>query len=96
MDIIFYVTVAFSGIFLLLQLGIPGIMMGVGAFLAGLFICGNANIALFGLILVLVGFIAWSAGWGRTAVGRKVMKNYTRQIKDTEKEYGIIDYSEKE
>lgn len=95
MDVIFYVFVAVGGLFLLLQLGVPGVMMGVGAFLAGLFICGNAKIALFGLVLTLVGFIAWCSGWNKTTVGRKQTNEYTKQIKNTEKEYGIIDYSKK-
>lgn len=96
MNVIFSLAIVIGGLFLLFRLGAPGVMMGVGACLVGLFICGNANIALFGIILTLVGAIVWCSVWSKTKAGREQMNQYTEQIKETEKEYGIIDFSEKE
>lgn len=93
----FYLFVLYWSIrFVVVACGIFGIVMliGVASFVVT-FGSGNINGALFSIGLIVVPFIwAWVKSMN-TPNGRYQTKKYTEQIEKTEKEYGIIDYSEK-
>ena len=93
----FYLFVLYWSVrFIIVACGIFGIVMliGVASFVVT-FNSDNTNGALFSIGLIVVPFIwAWVKSMN-TPNGRHQAKKYTEQIEKTEKEYGIIDYSEK-
>lgn len=95
--LLFYLFVVYWSVrFIVVACGIFGIVMiiGVVSFVVT-FGSDNANGALFSIALIVVPFIwAWVKSMN-TPNGRHQAKKYTEQIEKTEKEYGIIDYSEK-
>lgn len=93
----FYLFILYWSIrFVVVACGVFGIVMliGVASFVVT-FGSNNMNVALFSIGLIVVPFIwAWVKSMN-TPNGRNQAKKYTEQIEKTEKEYGIIDYSEK-
>lgn len=56
---------------------------------------GNGGGALLGIGLIVIPFV-WALSKSMdTPNGKRQAKKYTEQIEETEREYGIIDYSEK-
>lgn len=77
--------------------GIFGIVMLFGtAVFAFSFGGGNGGGAMLGIGLIIIPFVWALAKSIDTPNGQQQAKKYTEQIKETEKEYGIIDFSEKE
>lgn len=93
----FYLFILYWSIrFIVVACGVFGIVMliGVASFVVT-FGSDNMNGALFSIGLIVVSFIwAWVNSMN-TPNGQHQTKKYTEQIEKTEKEYGIIDYSEK-
>ena len=93
----FYLFILYWSIrFIVVACGVFGIVMliGVASFVVTLG-SDNMNGALFSIGLIVVSFIwAWVKSMN-TPNGQHQAKKYTEQIEKTEKEYGIIDYSEK-
>ena len=93
----FYLFILYWSIrFIVVACGVFGIVMliGVASFVVT-FGSNNMNGALFSIGLIVVSFIwAWVKSMN-TPNGQHQDKKYTEQIEKTEKEYGIIDYSEK-
>ena len=83
--------------FLIVACGKFGIAMVIGIVVFVMaFSDGKSNGVLLGIVLVVIPLI-WAAVKSMdTPNGRRQVKKYTEQIEETEKEYGIIDFSEKE
>ena len=94
----------FLGIILLLSLpslirvaGVWSICLMVGAGCIGGGLCADSSdCALFGLVLCFFGFLMVCARCMKTPQGREQMKQYNERERKIEKEYGIIDFTEKD
>lgn len=98
MEWIIYLLAFFWGVRVLIgTCGIFGIVMLFGtAVFAFSFGDRNGGGVMLGIGLIIIPFVWALVKSIDTPNGQRQAKQYTEQIKETEKEYGIIDFSEKE